>query len=116
LEYVIYKTETFAGYLDVLTACRDATVTLDRAWLALVDHDWTEFGIRLDECLATLDCANRQARAIAAQMTAYADIPEEKYLLVRFNRNVIAPIEEGREYVGKVVAFHEEQGGLEPKH
>jgi hypothetical protein len=116
LDYMIYKTESMAGYLEVLAGCYDATVSLDRAWLGLVDHHWTEFGTRLNECQADLDSADRLAREVAGQLVAYAAVPEEKYLLLRYNRNVIASIEEARQYVGKVIAFHEEQNGFEPKN
>ena len=38
-------------------------------------------------------------------MIAYADVPTEKYLLLRYNRNVIAGIEGGLNYVAEMVAF-----------
>ena len=34
LEYVIFKTENFIKHFEVLRACYDAKVALDRAWLA----------------------------------------------------------------------------------
>jgi hypothetical protein len=114
LDYVIYKTDTFASYLNVLAACNDATVTLDRAWLGLMDRDWAEFGARLNECQESLNQAQRLAKEVAGQMMAYADVPEEKYLLLRFNRNVIAPIDVAQEYVGQVIAYQEQQSRLEP--
>jgi hypothetical protein len=115
LEYVIYKTQGFARYLDVLTDCCDATTALDKAWLGLVDRDWAEFGVRLNECQEDLDRADRLAREEAGEMMAFAGVPEEKYLLLRFNRNVIAPIETGRDYVGEVIAYHQEQSSLQPQ-
>ena len=107
--YVIYKTEGFISYLDVLSACREAVVTLDRAWLGLVDGDWVEFGTQLEQCQAILGRADRLARAAAGQMIAYADDPTEKHLLLRYNRNVIAGIENAQKYVAEVVAFHKEK-------
>jgi len=110
LEYVIYKTENFIAYLETLRACYDATIALDQAWLGLVDGDWVEFGSRLEQCLAVLRRADRLARATAGQMIAYANVPEEKYVLMRFNRNVIASIEKGQKHVDEVMAFYKEQG------
>lgn len=109
LDYVIYKTEHLITYLDVLSASYDATVALDRAWLGLVDGDWAEFGTRLNQSQEILDGADRLARAAAGQMIAYSDTPTEKYLLLRFNRNVIASIERSREYVSKVIKFHDDE-------
>jgi hypothetical protein len=40
-------------------------------------------------------------------MIAYADVPVEKYWLVRFNRNVIAPIETAQEFLAGVLAYQE---------
>jgi len=34
--------------------------------------------------------------------------------LLRFNRNVIAPIDVAQEYVGQVIAYQEQQSSLEP--
>jgi hypothetical protein len=109
LEYVIYKTETLISYFEVLRASYDARVTLDRAWLAMVDGNWVEFGTQLHQTQAVLDMADRQARAIAGQMIAYSDDPGEKYLLVRYNRNVIGGIERGQSYVADVIKFHDEK-------
>ena len=116
LDYVIYKTESFAGYLDVLAACQDATVALNRAWLGLIDRDWAEFGTRLNECQEILDRASRLARGVAGQIMTYGDVPEEKYLLLRYNRNVIGGIERGQAYVGEVIAYYQRQNGLESKN
>lgn len=109
LEYVIYKTEQFAAYLDVLTACYDARVSLDRAWLGLVDKDRAEFRIRLRQCSDDLERADRLAREVAGRMIAYADVPTERYLLMRFNRNVIAGIEAGADYVAGVHHFFDDR-------
>jgi len=109
LEYVIYKTEGFISYLNVLSACSEAVVILDRAWLGLVDGDQVEFGIQLGVCRSILERADRLARAAAGQMIAYADDPTEKYLLMRYNRNVIAGIENAQIYVAEVVAFLNEK-------
>ena len=111
---MIYKTEGFISYLDVLSACYDATVILDRAWLGLVDGDRVEFGTRLNQCQAVLERADRLARAAAGQMIAYADLPTERFLLLHYNRNVIAGIENARKYVAEVMAFHKESTGLAP--
>ena len=112
LEYVIYKTDTFIRYLDVLAVCHEAIVTLDRAWLGLFDGNQVEFGIRLDECKGILDRVDRSAREIAGQMIAYGDDPTEKYLLLRFNRNVIASIENAQKYVAGVIA--DQKGSTRP--
>lgn len=115
LEYVIYKTEGFISYFNVLSACYEATVALDRAWLGMVDGDRVELGTRLAQCQSNLKRADRLARAAAGQMIAYADDPTEKYLLLRYNRNVIAPIEGARKYVDEVVAF-QSGDSFKPRH
>jgi len=39
-------------------------------------------------------------------MIAYADVPEEKYLLFRYNREVIQPIEKAAAHVEQVASFY----------
>ena len=99
LDYVIFKTETFAAYFDVLEACEEARIELDRMWLARLDGDEAVAADRLERCRAALDRAERGARAVAGQMIAYADDKTERHLLFRFNQNVIASIEAGRVFV-----------------
>ena len=110
LEYVIYKTEGLISYFDVLAACYEARITLDRAWLGLIEGDRFEFRLRLDQCQAVLDRADRLAREAAGRMIAYADDPTERYLLLRYNRNVIASIENGRKNLAEVIALQENLG------
>ena len=99
LDYVIFKTETFAGYFDVLQACEEARIELDRTLLARLDGDEAAADDRLERCRAALECAERGARAVAGQMIAYGDDKTERHLLFRFNQNVIASIEAGRAFV-----------------
>ena len=99
LDYVIFKTESFACYFDVLEACEEARIELDRTWLARLDGDEAAAADRLERCRAALDRAERGARAVAGQMIAYADDGTERHLLFRFNQNVIASIEAGRAFV-----------------
>ena len=99
LDYVIFKTESFAAYFDVLQACEEARIELDRTWLARLDGDEAAAGDRLDRCRAALERADRGARGVAGQMIAYGDDKTERHLLFRFNQNVIASIEAGREFV-----------------
>ena len=54
LDYVIFKTETFAGYFDVLQACEEARIELDRTWLARLDGDEAAADDRLERCRAAL--------------------------------------------------------------
>jgi hypothetical protein len=44
------------------------------------------------------------ARQIAQQMIHYCNIPTEKYLLFRYNQNVIGSIEEDQKYLKHVMA------------
>ena len=99
LDYVIFKTETFGAYFDVLEACEEARIELDRTWLARMDGDEAAAGDRLERCRAACERAERGARAVAGQMIAYADDKTERHLLFRFNQNVIASIEAGRAFV-----------------
>jgi hypothetical protein len=99
LDYVIFKTESFACYFDVLQACEEARIELDRTWLARLDGDEAAAGDRLDRCRAALERADRGARGVAGQMIAYGDDKTERHLLFRFNQNVISSIEAGRAFV-----------------
>ena len=99
LDYVIFKTESFACYFDVLQACEEARIELDRTWLARLDGDEAAAGDRLERCRAACERAERGARAVAGQMIAYADDGTERHLLFRFNQNVISSIEAGRAFV-----------------
>ena len=62
LEYVIFKTENFIKYFEVLRACHDAKVALDRAWLAKIIADTPSFWKHLEQCRAAVDRADRLAR------------------------------------------------------
>ena len=108
LEYVVFKTENFISYFQVLNACQEAMATLDRAWLAKGDGKEDEFRKHLGQCQAALDRADRLARDAARQMIPYAHIPTEKYLLFRYNQNVIGKIEGGQKYLAEIIAFHKE--------
>ena len=99
LDYVIFKTESFACYFDVLEACEEARIELDRMWLARLDGDEVAAADRLERCRAACERAERGARGVAGQMIAYADDKTERHLLFRFNQNVIASIEAGRAFV-----------------
>ena len=99
LDYVIFKTESFACYFDVLQACEEARIELDRTWLARLDGDGAAADDRLERCRAACERAERGARAVAGQMIAYGDDKTERHLLFRFNQNVIASIEAGRAFL-----------------
>ena len=99
VDYVIFKTETFACYFDVLQSCEEARIELDRTWLARLDGDEAAAGDRLERCRAACERAERGARAVAGMMIAYGDDKTERQLLFRFNQNVIASIEAGRAFV-----------------
>ena len=93
LDYVIYKTESFAGYLDALAAGYEAVAAFNRALLLEGSGDEADMLKRFEPARAAVNRADCRAREVARQMMAYADIPTEKYLLFRFNQNVIASIE-----------------------
>ena len=109
LDYVIFKTENFAAYFDVLQSCEEARIELDRHYLARLDGDDAGAGDRLERCRAALERADRFARACAGQMIAYSDEKAERHLLFRFNQNVIASIEAGRAFVGEMMAYRTSQ-------
>ena len=109
LDYVIFKTGNFAAYFDVLHSCEEARIELDRAYLARLERDRAAAGDRLERCRAALQRADRHARGAAGQMLAYSDEKAERHLLFRFNQNVIASIESGREFVDGVIATHRSQ-------
>ena len=109
LDYVTFKTENFAAYFDVLRSCEEARIELDRAYLARLDRNRVAAGDRLERCRAALQRADRHARGAAGQMLAYSDEKAERHLLFRFNQNVIASIESGREFVDGVIDAHRSQ-------
>jgi hypothetical protein len=115
LEYVIFKTENFNTFLEVLRACYDAKLALDRAWLARIDTDTVEFWKQLEQCREAIDRADRLARAQAGQMIAYADDKTERHILLIYNKYVISSIERGQKEVDEIIAFHKGQGQLKPK-
>jgi hypothetical protein len=92
LDYVMFKTESFAGYLDVLAAGYEAVAALDRALLES-EGDNAQTLQRFEAAQAAIQRADRLAREVARQMIPYAEIPTEKYLLFRFNQNVVSSIE-----------------------
>jgi len=114
LEYVIFKTENFIKYFEVLRACHDAKVALDRAWLAKIDADTPAFWKQLEQCRAAVDRADRLARAQAGQMIAYADDKTEQHILHIYNKYVISSTERSLEKVDEIIAFHRGQGQLKP--
>ena len=109
LDYVIFKTENFAAYFDVLQTCEEARIELDRSSLARLDGDEAAAGDRLERCRAALEQADRFARGAAGQMIAYSDEKAERHLMFRFNQNVIASIEAGRAFVEEVRAYRTSQ-------
>jgi hypothetical protein len=106
LDYVIFKTDSFAGYLDVLAAGYEAVAACDRAVLAKNSGSKSEMQKQLQQSRAAIDRADHLAREVARQMIPFADIPTEKYQLVRFNQNVIGWTEAGRAALGSAIALH----------
>jgi tetratricopeptide (TPR) repeat protein len=84
----------------------EARAAFDAALLAKNAGDTAEFSRQVEQCRMALDRTNRLAGDVARQMTAYADIPTERYLLFRYNQNVLASLESDREYLAQVLAFH----------
>ncbi|MBN1346698.1 MAG: hypothetical protein JXQ73_28665 [Phycisphaerae bacterium] len=109
LDYVTFKMETFILYFEVLDAVEEARAALDRAWLAKGAGNTTEFNTHLAQSKAALDRADRLAAQAAREMIAYRAIPTERYLLFRFNQNVIGSIEAALDYVNQVLAFQNQQ-------
>jgi hypothetical protein len=105
LDYVIYKTENFITFFELLGAVQDARATFDRALLAISTGDQAETVKRLDEAQAALDQANGLAQRTAEQMVPYAHIPTERHILWIFNK-VLPSHETERAYLADVVAFH----------
>lgn len=93
LDYVIFKTESFAGYLEVLAAGYEAVAAFDRALLLKSGGDEAAMYKQFEAAQTAIDRADRLAQEVARQMIPYVHIPTEKYLLFRFNQNVISSIE-----------------------
>jgi hypothetical protein len=104
LQYVIYKVENFGTHMDVAVALNEAKAALALAEVAKKSGDMAERGKQLSQCKAALDRADGLARQAAQQMVPYCNIPTEKYLLFRYNQNVIGSIEEDQEYLRQVIA------------
>jgi hypothetical protein len=109
LDYVIFKTENFILFFEVLDALEEARAALDRAWLAKAAGNTNEFGRHLAQCKAALDRADRLSAKAAGQMVAYCTEPTEKYLLFRYNQNVISSIEAARGFLNQVLAFKSQE-------
>jgi hypothetical protein len=106
LDYAIFKTETFAGYLDLRAVGCDAVAALDLALLAKMSGDKAESLSKLGEAHNAMNRADQLARKIARQMIPFADIPTEKYLLFRFNQNVVGWTEMCRAELSKLPGSH----------
>ena len=106
--------ENFIKYFEVLRACHDAKVALDRAWLAKIIADTPAFWKHLEQCRAAVDRADRLARASAGQMVAYADDKTENHLLLLYNKYVIASTERSQKEVDEIIAFHKGKDRLKP--
>jgi hypothetical protein len=109
LEYVTFKTENLILYFQVLAAIQEAKAILDRAWLAKDAQKAPEYEKQLSLCRVVLERADRLARDAAQQMTSYCHVPTEKYLLFRYNQNVIQSIEQSRKYIAEVISFQKGQ-------
>ncbi|PKO23894.1 MAG: hypothetical protein CVU38_01735 [Chloroflexi bacterium HGW-Chloroflexi-1] len=103
LDYVIFKTKNFADYLDVLAAGYKVVEAVDRALLARIKGNEIELLKELEQAQAAADRADRLAHAVARQMIPFAHIPTEKYLLFRFNQNVISWTEKARAELARVI-------------
>ena len=69
--------------------------------------DNAEASRQLEQAQAAIDRTDHLAREVAQQMIPYANnIPTEKYLLFRYNQNVIRWIENAREEIAKTLAAH----------
>ena len=110
LDYVIFKTESFAMYFDVLAAGYEAVASLDQALVGQNSGDTAEVSKQLKQAQAAIDRMDHLAREVARQMIPYANIPTEKYLLFRYNQNVISWTEKAREELAKVLASHKTPG------
>jgi hypothetical protein len=104
LQYVIYKVENFGAHMDVAVALTEAKAALALAEVAKRKGDMAERGKQLGQCKAALDRADGLARQAAQQMIPFCNIPTEKYLLFRYNQNVIRSIEEDQKYLAQVMA------------
>jgi hypothetical protein len=72
--------------------------------LANISGDKAAKQKHLEQSLAAADRADRLAREVARQMIPFTNIPTEKYLLFRFNQNVIGWTEKYREALASVIA------------
>jgi hypothetical protein len=105
LDYVIYKTENFITFFELLGAVQQTRAVFDRALLAINTGDQAETVKRLDEAQTALDRANKLAQRTAEQMLPYAHIPTERHILWIFNK-VLPSHEAERAYLADVVLFH----------
>lgn len=104
LQYVTFKTENLASYFDVLDAIQATRGTLDLAWLARCDGRTESSQKLLLEASAQLDHAFQLAQETARQMIPFSNIPTERYLLFRYNQNVLGSIDECRSQLARRLA------------
>ena len=101
-----FKTETLISYFEVIDAWEEARAAFDAALLAKNAADTAELSKQLEQCRTSLDRTDRLACDMARQMTAYAAIPTERYLLFRYNQNVLGSLESDQKYLAQVLAYH----------
>jgi hypothetical protein len=103
LQYVIYKVENFNTYMEVVALLAKAKATILHAYAVQKEGDIDAYKQQLQACKKIHDQADELARTCAQQMIPYCNDPTERYLLFRYNQNVIGSIEEDRAYLDQLL-------------
>jgi len=94
LEYVIFKTEDFILYFRVLNSIREAVASFEQAGKLEKTGYAGKAQEELIRCKDLMKQAVNLSREQARAMTAWRQNPTEKYLLLRYNQNVVANLED----------------------
>jgi hypothetical protein len=80
----------------------EAQACIFRAQAAKKQGNMDDYLKKLKECRTINQQAHKMARQCAQQMIPFCDNPTERFLLFRYNQNVLDTIEKDRAYLDKL--------------
>jgi hypothetical protein len=105
LEYVAFKVSSFNTHMETAAELASAQSAMLRTEAACLNGDRKDYPQNLDAC----DQAHRKAEALAhqcaRQMIPFCEDPTERFLLFRYNQNVIGSIEVDRAYLDRLFSM-----------
>jgi hypothetical protein len=94
LEFLIFKTESYALHLETIRALLDGAISYDKLVQARLQGDKKEVRGQFDVCRTSFAKARDLARQAADLISAKAEDPDEKCILFRHHVFYVSPIEE----------------------